>query len=103
MKNLTHITADEIKYGLDRALVHLINAERYGGDGVACEIGFGSCSNWFYFAGQEGESMTAAEYMRDVPLDDIAREIEDALSDFENGCEDEYQEWLFYRYMLNKQ
>lgn len=102
MDNLTRITVDDIKKGFNDGLVQLIDAEQYGGDGVACEIGSGGCSNWFYFAGYEGENMTASEYMRDVPLDEIAKEIEAVLYDFWNGDDADYDEWLFYRYTLNK-
>ena len=96
------ITAQEVKAGFESGLIHLINAETYGGDGVACEIGYGFVSNWFYFAGQEGESMTASEYLRDIPMDDIVSEVVAVLDDFQHGDEVDHDEWLFYRYMIGE-
>lgn len=98
-EGMKHITTEEILRGLKSGLIRLIDAEKYHGDGVACEIGYGTCTNWFYFAGQEGEDQTAAEYLRNVPIEDIAKEIEDALSDFE---EDDYLEWGFYRTVIDE-
>ena len=57
-------------------------------DGAVCKIG----ENWFYFGGQEAEEMTAAEYLANVPKDEIAKEILGALEDFRHdpGFADEY-------------
>ena len=57
-------------------------------DGAVCKIG----DNWFYFGGQEAEDMTAAEYLANVPKDEIAKEILGALEDFRHdpGFADEY-------------
>lgn len=98
------ITAQEVKAGFDSGLIHLINADSfpYYGDGVACEIGCGFISNWFYFAGQEGEDMTAAEYLRDVPMETIVDEIVQVLSCFQNGDEANHDEWLFYRSLIGE-
>lgn len=96
------ITAREVKAGFESGLIHLINAERYGGDGVACEIGYGFVSNWFYFAGQEGESMTASEYLRDIPMETIIDEVTRVLVEFQDGDAADHDEWLFYRYMIDE-
>lgn len=96
------ITAQEVKAGFESGLIHLINAETYGGDGVACEIGHGFASNWFYFAGQEGESMTAGEYMRDIPMETIVDEVVEVLAEFQDGDDADHDEWLFYRYMIDE-
>ena len=99
-----NITAQEVQAGFDSGLIHLIDAdnEPYCGIGVACEIGSGFVSNWFYFAGWEGENMTAAEYMRDIPMETIVDEIVRVLDDFQHGDEVDHDEWLFYRYLIDK-
>ncbi len=98
-----NITAQEVQAGFESDLIHLIdaNGHPYYGDGVACEFGSGWLSNWFYFAGPEGESMTAEEYLRNVPMEDIIREIVEVLDDFQHGDKADYEEWLFYRYMID--
>lgn len=93
--NLKHITAQEVIECIESGLIQL--ADEHGE--VVCRIGKGFNSNWFYFAGLEGESMTAAEYMEAVPLADIAREIADVLSGFE---ESDYMEWGFYRSLIDE-
>ena len=99
-----NITAQEVQAGFKSGLIHLIDANDrpYYGDGVACEVGFGGLSNWFYFAGQEGEDTTAADYLRDVPMEDIVQEIVTVLDDFQHGDEADKDEWLFYRYMIDE-
>lgn len=102
---MSHITNEEILHGLKTGIVRIIDASGspYYGDGIACEIGSGGVSNWFYFAGIEGEDTTAAEYLRNVPLEDIASEIVDALEDFEvSEDQGEHDEWLFYRTVLDE-
>ena len=96
------ITAQEVQAGFESGLIQLIDADGYPyyGDGVACKIG---CSdNWFYFAGEEGENMTAAEYLRDIPMETIVDEIVRVLDDFQNGDEVDHDEWLLYRYLINE-
>lgn len=94
------ITAKEVRAGFESGIINLIDAEEYFGDGVACKIGSGTLSNWFYFAGHEGELMTAKEYLQNVPMDDIVNEIVDVLEDFQDGDEFDHDEWLFYRWLI---
>lgn len=56
--------------------------------GTVCEIG--DC--WFYFGGQTAEEMNPDEYLSNVPIDDIVREIFETLDDFRKDEElrDEY-------------
>jgi len=96
------ITAQEVQAGFESGLIRLIDADLFLGDGVACQIGSGSLSNWFYFAGMEGEGVSAEEYLKDVPMEDIIREIVDVLDDFQHGDVAEQDEWLFYRYMIDE-
>ena len=98
------ITTQEVQAGFDSGLIHLIDATGapYFGDGVACEIGYGFVSNWFYFAGHEGEDMTAAEYLQNIPMETIVDEIVCVLDEFQNGDEIDHDEWLFYRYLIDE-
>lgn len=95
------ITAQEVQAGFESGLIHLIDAggSPYYGDGVACEIGH---DNWFYFAGWEGENMTAEEYLQDIPMETIVDEIVRVLDDFKNGDEIDHDEWLLYRYLIDE-
>ena len=67
---------------------------------VVCRI----WDNWFYFAGSEGEDMTAEEWLRDVPIEDTAREIAEVLLGFEEDLDStgEPGEWLMYRFFLDE-
>lgn len=98
------ITAQEVLDGFESGLIQLIDADDYPyyGIGVACKIGYGTLSNWFYFAGWEGENMTAAEYLRDIPIETIVDEIVRVLDDFQNGDEVDHDEWLFYRHLIDE-
>ena len=98
------ITPKEVQAGFESGLIQLIDADGYPyyGDGVACKIGFGTLSNWFYFAGLEGEGTTAEKYMENVPFDDIIREIVDVLDGFQYGDEADQDEWLFYRWLIDE-
>lgn len=98
------ITAQEVQAGFESGLIQLIDADCYPyyGVGVACKIGYGTLSNWFYFAGWEGENMTATEYLRDIPMETIVDEIVRVLDDFQNGDEADHDEWLFYRYLIDE-
>lgn len=98
------IAAQEVLDGFESGLIQLIDADNYPyyGIGVACKIGYGTLSNWFYFAGWEGENMTAAEYLRDIPMETIVDEIVRVLDDFQNGDEVDHDEWLFYRCLIDE-
>ena len=66
-------------------------------DGAVCQIG----DNWFYFGGQEAEEMTAAEYLANVPKDEIAKEILGTLEDFRHDP-DFADEYGYYEAFLNE-
>lgn len=66
------------------------------GKGVVCRIG----EYWFYFAGSEGEDMTVGEYMRDVPKDDIVKEILDALKSLDESTENGSRMYNYYEAVL---
>ena len=81
------ITKEKIKAGLRDGVVWLVTDPNME-SGTVCQIG----EFWFYFGGKTAEDMTPEEYMKCVPIDDIANEIFDAL-DFlkKDGFEDEYE------------
>lgn len=92
-----HITEEEVLRGIEQGLIHIEN--EYADGGVVCRIWTG----WFYFAGQEGEDMTASEWMYCVPIEDTARMIAEVLRELEEdyGSDGEPCEWLMYRFYLD--
>ena len=71
------LTKKDILLGLQNGVVKLV-PDPSSETGVMCRIGDGL----FYFAGEEGETMTAEEYERNVPQSEIAEEIHEALMSF---------------------
>lgn len=92
-KNL--ITKEKIKAGLRDGVVRLVTDPNME-SGTVCQIG----EFWFYFGGETAEDMTPEEYMKCIPIDDIANEIFDALDSFKkDDFEDEY---AYYAEVLRK-
>ena len=89
------ITVQEILEGLHNGYVELV--ERGCGTGTVCQIG----EYWFYFGGITAEELSPEEYLRDVPMEDIAREIVDTLSSFHDD-EDFADEYRYYRSFLRE-
>lgn len=98
------ITKQEVQAGFESGLIRLIDAtgSPYYGVGVACEIGYGFVSNWFYFDVEVGMGMTVEEYLRVIPMETIVDEIVCVLNDFQNGDEIDHDEWLLYRYLIDE-
>lgn len=90
------ITQDEILRGLDEGIVRLI-VDPNMDYGTVAEIG----GSWFYFGGMTAEEMTPEEYLRDIPKEDIARDICEVMQEFENEM-DYSDEWAFYRAVLDE-
>lgn len=90
------ITMDEIIRGMDEGIVRLVTDPNMD-YGTVCEIG----GSWFYFGGFTAEEMTPEEYLRDIPKEDIARNIHDVLQEFENE-QDYSDEWAYYRAFLDE-
>lgn len=90
------ITQREIIEGLDQGLVRLVTDPNMD-YGTVAEIG----GSWFYFGGMTAEEMTPEEYLRDVPKEDIAREICEVLQEFEQEM-DYSDEWAYYRAFLDE-
>ena len=82
------ITSELLKNAYRCGDVKIVDSPR--SDGCVCEIGL----YWFYFGGHEAEEMTAAEYVSQIPEEDILREIFDVLSELwaESPIEYEYYE-----------
>lgn len=76
---------------------------RLGADPNGCGDGVGAVcmmgNGWFYFGGIEAEEATPEEYMENVPMSDIAREIEDALKGIRSEFPDE---WDYYRALIDE-
>ena len=95
---MKRITKEMVREGLRRGIIEVTDdAERYGCIGLACRIG----DNAFYFAGEEGELMSADEYVKRVPMEDIAEEIFLTL-DGDGGIRTEFEEeYEYYRLFLD--
>ena len=82
------ISNEMIQRGLELKLIDSPN------DGEpACKIG----DYWFYYAGSEGSGMNSAEYIANVPMEEIVREINDALDGLQR---DNREEYAYYEAML---
>lgn len=84
------ITKSLVKAGYEQNIVKIVDAC----GGIMCEIGEYS----FFFAGIEGEEMTADGYKKNTPVSDIINEIYDTLEAFGNDEDfrDEYDYYYFY-------
>lgn len=83
-----------VRSGLANGLVRLItdpNMER----GTVCSIG----ELWFYFGGLTAEEMSPEEYRKNIPIEDISREIVETLEDFAND-ESFAEEYSYYLSIL---
>ena len=89
------IRLEQIIDGMEHGDIAVVDSPN--DDGAVCKIG----DNWFYFGGQEAEDVTAAEYLANVPKDEIAKEILGALEDFRHDpvFTDEYG---YYEAFLNE-
>lgn len=85
-----------IQYGFEAGLVKIIDSPQ--GDGAVCKIG----DYWFYFGGQTAESMTAEKYLRDIPRNDIIREIVETLVEFSKDLEGFSAEYAYYTAFLKE-
>ena len=93
------ITKDQILKGLKNGTVKLVPANAPGTPGTACKIG----EYDFWFGGEEAESTTPEEYMKNVPMEEIASEILSALDAFaEDPFDDNVTEYLYYAAILEE-
>lgn len=88
------ITKELIKSGIKEHLITFVvdpNME----SGTVCRIG----DSWFYFGGQTAEEMNPDDYLKNVPMDDIIREIYEVLDDFDKD-EELRDEYAYYEAVL---
>ena len=70
------ITKDRILKGLDSGVITIEDGHNYLGDGVVAAIE----DNWFYFdADTVRNDTTPDDYLKSVPVNEIAGRIHDAL------------------------
>lgn len=63
--------------------------------GTVCRIG----DSWFYFGGLEAEEMEPEEYLNNIPMGDIVREIYEVLEEFRED-EELVDEYAYYGAVL---
>lgn len=68
------VTEKMIRRGLAKGIVKIIDSPHDGEP--ACQMG----DYWFYFAGMEGAGESAEEYLAHSDIDDVIREITDAVN-----------------------
>lgn len=94
------ITYEMLKKGWDADVVRLsVDPCSPDGKGTVAQIGERHAENYFFFGGETAEDMTPEEYKKNVPEEDILKEILATLDDFNEteGFEDEYE--LYYLYL----
>ena len=89
------IRFEQVMDGMEHGDIAVVDSPN--DDGAVCQIG----ENWFYFGGQEAEDMTAAEYLANVPKNEIAKEILGTLEDFRHDP-DFADEYGYYEAFLNE-
>ena len=87
------ITKELLKESYNAGIVKLV--EDPNGHGTVCRIG----QYWFYFGGLTAEENSPEAYIRDVPEEDILREIWETLNEFAQDFPTEYQ---YYESFLNE-
>ena len=89
------IRFEQVIEGMEHGDIDVVDSPN--DDGAVCQIG----EYHFYFGGQEAEEMTAAEYLANVPKDEIAKEILGTLEDFRHDP-DFAGEYGYYEAFLNE-
>ena len=82
------ITRKAIRKGLEQGVIILESPDNE----VICRIG----DYFFFFAGSEGEGVTAEEYRENVPESEIIDEIYSAITSFREHGHDEYAYYAAY-------
>lgn len=91
------ITEAMVSAGYATGVIRIVDSPN--GDGAVCQIG----DNWFYFGGHEAEGVSAEEYVRNTPLEDIITEIHIVLTDFGWSRDDELaDEYRYYESYLRE-
>jgi len=94
------ITRDMVASGYKHGLIRLTtDTEFYKNEiGVVCAIG----DYWFYFGGEEAESLSVAEYKKNFSQDTIVDQIYDTLKDFLKDLDCFGDEYLYYYWYLKE-
>lgn len=89
------ITEKMILAGIAAGVVKLIDSPN--DNEPACQIG----DHWLYYAGSEGAGLTSTEYVANVPIEDIAAEIVEALEGIRDDLDGE-DEYGYYEAVLRE-
>ena len=79
------ITKEMIRKGVLQSVIQFMPGPN--GHVTICRIG--DC--WFYFGGQEAETMSPAEYLTSISFDDLVNEVFDAIDSIYRLDECEYE------------
>jgi hypothetical protein len=91
------ITYEMIKEGFKAGIVQFVTDPNMG-SGTVCKIG----QSWFYFGGFTAEEESPESYLRNVPIEDVLRDVFTALNGFKNYGEYFEDEYLYYEYVLEE-
>ena len=89
---MKEITLKQVENGFRSGVVRLTTGPME--EGTVWQIG----EHWFYFGGMTAEEESPDEYRRNVPEEDIIREIFDTLESIRKS--DFTDEYLYYYYSL---
>lgn len=91
------ITKEMIIDGLLNGTIQIINNENDGC--ISAQIG----DFWFYFTGNENDTLLAKEYLEVYDLDTISDMIYRTINEepINGQDEDDACEWLYYKFMLS--
>lgn len=94
------ITIDMVRNGYHKGVVKVLDAPTFWNQEPICNIGDPMWA--FYFAGSEGEGMTAADYLYATGEDDVIKEIFEVLDSMKD---DEYveDEYAYYESVLREE
>ena len=96
------ISKELIKAGLDNSTIKIVDhVPDHSNCGVAAMIG----EYWFYFAGEQGETETAEELLKNTPIDTLVSEIWEAVNSepIYNGKAEKSPEYNYYYFMLREE
>lgn len=95
-ENNKMITYDLLKKAYEAGVAKLVTDPDLG-HGTVCQIG----EYWFIFGGLTGESLSPEDYIRNVPEEDILRELMEVLDCFKTDPS-LVEEYHYYEKVLNK-
>lgn len=88
-----------IREGVQKGIIRFVlDPNGDGKTGTVCKIG----ENWFYFGGLTAEQSSPEEYVRDVPEEDIVKEVLDTLLSFKDSGKELEDEYVYYALFLKE-